>query len=910
MPYEHPRLTHGRNRLKAVYAYQTGRMIHDAFKKNPLTNATFSLNVSFGTSKSYSRMENTTHEYAGSRIASGGNTNVTAGERDLTVTGSAITGRDVSLTAKGNVRLEAGENTSVTTTENKFSSASIGASFTPQGLSNISVNANKANGNSKESVTAYSPALVSAANNLSLTSGKDMDIIGSKAQGEKITAKVGGNLNIETLQEKETYEEQNSSTGFGFSWGVKAKDKQTSTKSTGQTQNPPTTNAANSTPKPNGTQVTSPTGRKFFAPTIGASWNKGNIDSHYRSAREQAGFFAGGGGFDIYVEKNTNLKGGIMASEASPDKNHLSTGTFSFSDLKNEADYSAKSIGASYHKYGNYDNMSEDEQDKVYNTKGLAPNLSMPVKGAADSTTKSAVAAGTIDIRENPTQDISALSRDTANSLNELGKIFDKKTIEEQQELAALFGEEAFRLLHNMKDDGSGRKIAAHAIIGGLMSQITGAGFASGAIGAGLNEALIKALDGKDPGTAQIISAIIGAAAAKVAGGNALAGASAAASGTKWNKYQKEPAIKFQLMQLLEKKDYESLDENEYLVLYTTLKDGNVVGVLVNHEGEVQDFDSETAQYLSSRFRIDAPLKEGEVKTITIYRDYYQTNQPKDSTQKSWNIKIGESDGNITHALTFGDGVRKALSDTVKDVTGIVYNVLFQTADTFSGVKDMLDSLIENRSEVPAAVRQKAKEYLEKANDISKNGTAYEQGKLAGEIITTVIPVGGGAKAGISGAKVLKNLSRFETFAKMTTRTSKIANRTISIGDNVWKKGPAKRGEIIDDALGNNLGRNFPVIDKLENGVITSIKSIDLSLPSYQTAKGIYNKLRRDVDNLDDFTWKQWGGKKVDMKDYSSKKLEIAVQDMKITAEQRSGIEMVKAYAKEKGIEVIITVVK
>ena len=67
-----------------------------------------------------------------------------------------------------------------------------------------------------------------------------MDIIGSKAQGEKITAKVGGNLNIETLQEKETYEEQNKSAGFGISWGIKAKDKQTSTKSTGQTQNPRT----------------------------------------------------------------------------------------------------------------------------------------------------------------------------------------------------------------------------------------------------------------------------------------------------------------------------------------------------------------------------------------------------------------------------------------------------------------------------------------------------------------------------------------------------------------------------------------------------------------------------------------------------------------------------------------------
>ena len=138
----------------------------------------------------------------------------------------------------------------------------------------------------------------------------------------------------------------------------------------------------------------------------------------------------------------------------------------------------------------------------------------MPVKGDASSRTTSTIAPGTIDIRENPTQDISALSRDTENALNELGRIFDKKKIEEQQELAAVFGEEAFRLAHNMKDDGSGRKIAVHAIIGELMSQITGAGFAPGAVGAGLNEALINAVKGKDPGTAQIVNAIIGAAAA------------------------------------------------------------------------------------------------------------------------------------------------------------------------------------------------------------------------------------------------------------------------------------------------------------------------------------------------------------------------------------------------------------
>ena len=67
------------------------------------------------------------------------------------------------------------------------------------------------------------------------------------------------------------------------------------------------------------------------------------------------------------------------------------------------------------------------------------------------------------------------------------------------------------------------------------MSQITGADFASGAAGAGFNEALINNLKGLDPTLAQIISGVLGAAAAKAIGGNAKAGASATASGTKWN---------------------------------------------------------------------------------------------------------------------------------------------------------------------------------------------------------------------------------------------------------------------------------------------------------------------------------------------------------------------------------------
>ena len=489
------------DRLKAVYAWKAGRLIHENFGKGqtPLKDsAGFSLNLSLGTSKSYSRTESVTREYAGSKIATGEKADLTATERDLATQGSKVEGKNVALAAKQNIQLIAGENSNRTTSENEASSASIGVSFSPQGLSGLNLSASKAQGNSRENASTYTPTEIAAKNALQIESGKDTNILGSTVQGDKVTAKIGGNLNIETLQEKETYEEKNTSAGFDLSWDIRA--------------------------------------GKFSKPTFGLSAGRGTIDSHYRSARGQSGIFAGKGGFDIYVEKNTDLKGAVIASEADAGKNRLSTGTFSFSDLENGADYSAKSIGAEYHHYGSYDKMSRQEKNKVYNTIGLSPSLSMPAKGDANSTTNAAVAPGTIDIRENPTQDISALSRDTSNALNELGRIFDKQKIEEQQELAKAFGEEAFRLAHNLPDDGSGRKVAVHAIIGGIMSQITGAGFASGAIGAGVNEAIIGEIKKiKDPGTAQIVSAIVGAAAAKAVGGNAGSGASAAASGTKWN---------------------------------------------------------------------------------------------------------------------------------------------------------------------------------------------------------------------------------------------------------------------------------------------------------------------------------------------------------------------------------------
>ena len=257
--------------------------------------------------------------------------------------------------------------------------------------------------------------------------------------------------------------------------------------------------------------------------------------------------------------------------------------------------------------------------------------------------TKSAIAPGIIDIRDNPTQDLSALNRDTENTISELGRIFDKKKIEEQQELAAVFGEEAFRLAHNMKDDGSGRKIAVHAIIGGIMSQITGAGFASGAVGAGLNEALINAVKGKDPGTAQIVSAIIGAAAAKVAGGSAAAGASAAAAGTKWNKYERLPEILEQLNELNESEKYKELNDGEYSIRYATV-DGEKVAVAIDKDGNVFDLEVIHDAGIDRMMLHGNPLtKKGQVYTVDKMDHYGEPNAKKTGEQSVF--RRGDADG-------------------------------------------------------------------------------------------------------------------------------------------------------------------------------------------------------------------------------------------------------------------------
>ncbi|WP_199883794.1 VENN motif pre-toxin domain-containing protein [Anaerosinus massiliensis] len=199
---------------------------------------------------------------------------------------------------------------------------------------------------------------------------------------------------------------------------------------------------------------------------------------------------------------------------------------------------------------------------------GWTPNPSVTASDSTDSTTKSAIADGTIEVRDNPNQDLSELSRNTEQALNALGKIFDKKKVQEQQELAGLFGEVVFKAIGDLGlKEGSPEKIALDTFAGGLMAKLGGGDFASGAAGAGFNQLVMNELKNiKDPGLMKIASALIGGVAAKIVGGDSNTGASVAVSETKNNFLYHEQYAKYQkeLEELKAKLENKSITLKEY----------------------------------------------------------------------------------------------------------------------------------------------------------------------------------------------------------------------------------------------------------------------------------------------------------------------------------------------------------
>ena len=214
-------------------------------------------------------------------------------------------------------------------------------------------------------------------------------------------------------------------------------------------------------------------------------------------------------------------------------------------NIDNKAEYKTKASGITVSTHAVY----------KLNPLGLGYVPTIPVKGKAGTTTRSAISKGTITItdKENQKQDIEKLNRNTEDSLNKLKEIFDKTKVEERKRLLeelGIVGNQAIHEIasHNGWKDGSAEKIALHGMLGAITSAKSGGSALSGLIAGGANEYAIGYLEkskGKDwinkhPDTVQNISAAFGGILSKMAGGSGHTGAYISQMGTKWNLFGME----------------------------------------------------------------------------------------------------------------------------------------------------------------------------------------------------------------------------------------------------------------------------------------------------------------------------------------------------------------------------------
>lgn len=509
-------------------------------------------------------------------------------------------------------------------------------------MTGVNTGYSKYKGEVKENGTTHTNSTVTASDKLTIESGKNTNIVGGKASGDSVEMNVGGNLNIESQQDSQKYDEKYTSGGLNINVN--------------------------------------------YATGVGISGGAGSgkTNSDYESVTSQSGIYAGEGGFDITVDKNTDLKGGIIDSDATADKNKLTTGTLTWGDVDNKAEYSSKDVGINV----NINNGAKD------NEKGVTPNIGMPAKGDAESTTKAGVAQGTIEITDkgNQKQNIEDLNRDTKNTLNKLEQIFDKQTVAERKEMATLFGELAYNVVHNI-DGTPEQKAALHALVGGIMGELTGSGFLAGASGAAVNKLLsdeLKKIAGDDPALHQWLSAALGAVVSDVVAGNAQAGSSTAASGTK-NNDQLDAELAAQRNLTAE----EVKKADEMVTFVDNLSSNDITyesGVIVNDNGSVINTTSNIKDFdFKSSLVVNGTVAMADLPS-TIAIALGKTGVPSYAGEVNYIIALN-NDSKKYSGKDLGIAV---VSDTAGYAAGNIIGAIggavagSQTADGNSGVKPIL----------------------------------------------------------------------------------------------------------------------------------------------------------------------------------------------------------------------------
>jgi filamentous hemagglutinin len=404
-----------------------------ALMNKNLTGVKISVNLS--DSRSHSESDQSGRNVVGSSVVAGGDVSITAkgagADSNLNVVGSRIdAGGDANLKADGKINLLAAQNTAHQESTNNNSGWSAGIGFSFGGQQNgftLDLAANKGRGMSDGDDVTQTNTSVKAGQTVRLDSAGDTNLKGAVVTGQQVQAKVGGDLNIESLQDTSTYRSEQLSANVGVSICI-----------------PPFCMGMSS---------------------VSGGIGQQKMHSDYASVSDQSGIKARDGGFQIEVKGNTDLKGAIIASTdkaVADGKNTLSTSTLTSSDIKNKADYDATSINLS----GGYSaggKVGRDANGNVDATKAGTPvadkggfGVNAPVAlyagDSSSSKTLSGISGAAVTVTDSAKQQaltgqtaeqaVAAINTDVSSDRdgsNRLKPIFDAKEIQVGFEITGKF---------------------------------------------------------------------------------------------------------------------------------------------------------------------------------------------------------------------------------------------------------------------------------------------------------------------------------------------------------------------------------------------------------------------------------------------------------------------------------------
>ncbi|AEK61565.1 hemagglutinin repeat-containing protein [Collimonas fungivorans] len=519
------------DRLKGALALKAG---YDAYKLASGASATVSsaeatdpnpsssgggigISVNLGTSQSRQDSKNNATQARGT-TAQASTIAITSREGDISMEGAKLQAQDISLDAAKNINLSAAKSTADLQSSNSGSSAGIGATLGSNGQQtglSFQIGASVSKGHANGTETTYDNTQISATNQLSVKSGGDLNMKGAQLAGNKVTADVGGDLNIWTLQNVSNFDSKQESGGFSLSICVPPI-------CVGQMVN----------------------GSVSFA--------KQTIDHNYQSAVGQSGIAAGNGGFDISVKGNTDLKGAAITSTATPDKNSLQTASLTYSDLTNTQHTNSESVSVSVSTGTVASNLTANVLGN------LGGNTGMPKSGDETSSTNSVISPAKITITgsgdaQSQANATTLTSRDAATANQSLVNTLtlqqaqdlqaQQQKQQENQRAANLVGAVLTNVVGDIAQsnnlaEGSPEKMALHGIVGLIEAKIGGTSAAGGIAAAMGAEAMAPILsnyllsqgyvnDPRDPAGQKnyndmmnLGATLVGAASGALAGGS------------------------------------------------------------------------------------------------------------------------------------------------------------------------------------------------------------------------------------------------------------------------------------------------------------------------------------------------------------------------------------------------------